>query len=120
MSEHRESTIASRERIGDAEIVHVRGEIDMATIAPVRQEVDAAWSALDGAGVLVVDLTSVTFFSSAGLNLLAETHDRCSAEKVSLRVVVNNAMVSRPLAITGMDQVLATYPTIPEAVDSAH
>ena len=63
---------------------------------------------------LVVDLREVTFFCSAGLQVLAAAH-RKLAER-ALRVVSDSAVTSGPLRTTGLDTWIGLHPTVDEAL----
>ena len=61
---------------GSAEIVVVRGEIDLATADAVRADLHAA---LERSGNVVLDLREVTFMDTQGLAVVIETQ-QSSAE----------------------------------------
>jgi anti-sigma B factor antagonist len=77
-------------------------------------------SALDQADeLLVVDLTGVSFLGSHGLAALvgAAQESASSRYKDPMRLVVDsNRPVVRPLQVTGLDEVLALYPSVEEAL----
>lgn len=101
--------LRTEERPG-AVVVTVGGEIDGWTAPQLRQELDTAQRQ---AGTLVVDLTAVTFLGSPGLRVLLDA----AVDGAPLRVVVDHARpVVRPLEITGLDTVLATYDTVDDAL----
>src|SRR5579883_915000 len=54
---------------GAATRIVVSGELDIATVPELHRHVTA-----DGAGVVALDLTAVTFIDSTGLRLLLEAH----------------------------------------------
>ena len=76
------------------------GELDLATIDPVRNDVDAAIAL--GAAAIVFDLTDVTFLDSSALAVFAY-----AARKVD-RVQVTNAghIARRVIEETGLADVL--------------
>jgi anti-anti-sigma factor len=81
--------------------VIVDGVVDMRT-AP---ELSAALLQFAN-GAVTVDLTSVTFFDSTGLNALARAHARIAQRNDRLVVAGASANVRRVLAISGLDAVL--------------
>lgn len=102
----------------DAIILAVAGQVDGLTIPRLRRELSAAFGRLKGRA-LVVDLTNVSFFGSAGLGALADS----AAEAVrhhgveKLRIVVDDTRpVIRPIQLAGLDQVLALYSSVPDAL----
>ena len=69
---------------------------------------------------LVVDLTEVTFFGSAGLRTMAESADHAAIRPgfEPLRVVVDhNRPVLRPMEIVGLDAVLTLFYTVADAIE---
>jgi anti-sigma B factor antagonist len=102
----------------NAVIVIVDGQVDGLTTPRLRAELDAGFDRLRGR-VLVVDLTNVSFFGSAGLGALADS----AAEAVHhrggepLRIVVDDTRpVIRPIQLAGLDEVLALYYNVPDAL----
>ena len=80
------------------------GELDLATIGPVREEVDAAIA--QGATAIVFDLTDVTFLDSSALALFAY-----AARLVEHVQVLNpNTFARRVIEQTGLTEVLHLEP----------
>jgi anti-sigma B factor antagonist len=103
-----------RGRRGKAIVVCADGEVDMTTSSALGQELDAAAeSAID---LLVVDLNAVTFFGSSGLAALMACHGRCGGRDIAFRVAATQRAVLRPIQLTGLDQELALYPTVEQAL----
>lgn len=104
------------EKHGDTVVVHVTGELDLAT-APVLDELltetEAGDTPLD---LLVLDLTGVTFMASAGLALLMKHERRCTAAGRALRVVANGHAVRRAIDLTGLRTVVTVVDTIADAL----
>ena len=97
---------------GTAAILRVAGEIDLLS-APEFEEVVAHVLA-DAPEILVVDLREVTFFCSAGLQVLAVAHRRL-AER-ALRVVSDSDVTTRPITTTGLDTWIGVYGTPEQAL----
>lgn len=97
-------------------VVFADGEVDVLTVGRLRTAVDEALR--DAAGrPVVVDLTAVTFLGSHGLAALAEAASKAERRREPLRVVVDQTRaVIRPLQITGLDEVLALYYSVEEAL----
>jgi anti-sigma B factor antagonist len=77
-------------------------------------------AAARGHGTFVVDLTRTQFCASAGVEVLARAHNRAVAEGGELRLVMpTSASVLRVFALTGIDQVIPTFPSLYEAVEPA-
>jgi anti-sigma B factor antagonist len=103
-------------RVGDDTIVlSVGGVIDLATAAELQDAMHAAQAS--ARRNLIVDLTGVSFMSSAGLAILAEAH-AVMKRRGKFAVVANNAVILRPLEITRLADVLDVYPTLESARDA--
>ncbi|HET8642791.1 MAG TPA: anti-sigma factor antagonist [Pseudonocardiaceae bacterium] len=105
-----------RRRVDDSIVVSVAGEIDTLTTPRLRQAVGEAIDEAAG-GSVIVDLTSVTFLGSPGLAALVEAVGQAQRRGGPLRVVVDRSRpVLRPIELTGLDDVLALYETVEEAL----
>ena len=102
----------SAERIGSIAILHLFGELDLATVDHVDAQLAKA---TEDVSALVIDLDGLTFLASTGLTLLARWFARSEEHGFSLRVVAGRKLVLRPLQITGLDGVF----TIDSSVDEA-
>jgi anti-sigma B factor antagonist len=101
---------------GVAVVVRVTGELDTLTTPAVDAQLTDVQADLVGSATLVVDLSDLTFMSSAGLALLVTHHERCAEQGSRLRVVTgDNRSVLRPLRITGLDTVLDLVATVADA-----
>jgi anti-sigma B factor antagonist len=101
--EHREGVV----------VVSIAGEIDLST-APAFEAVIA--EALEECPpVLVIDLSEVTFMASVGLRILAGTQEK-AGKSIQIAVVADNAAASRPMQLTGLDNLISLYPTMEEAL----
>ena len=95
-----------------AAVLRVAGEIDLLSAPEFEEVVDAVLAG--GPETLVVDLRAVTFFCSAGLQVLASAHRKLPAR--GLRVVSDSAVTSRPLTTTGLDTWIGIHATVDEAL----
>jgi anti-anti-sigma factor len=107
--------------------------IEMVNGVPVvaaPEEIDASnadwlrtvlWeAAARGHGTWVVDMTGTRFCASAGLGVLVRAHHWALADGGELRLVIpGSASVVRVFAITGIDRVISTFPSLYEAVETA-
>ena len=64
---------------------------------------------------MIVDLSGVDFLASAGLQALVATHENVS-ETAGFAVVADGPATSRPIQLTGLDQILSLHPTLAEAM----
>ena len=103
----------------DHVLVTVRGDIDYSTQDRLRRYLRESAAVL-GPRVLVLDLTAVTFFGSAGLTVLLEAAEdaaRLSTAVHPLRVVVDESRhVIAPLQISGMQAVIRLHHDLDEAL----
>lgn len=107
-----------RETVDGAIVVTVAGELDMLTTPRLRVAVRQALDEAMGEPV-ILDLTAVTFLGSPGLAALVDAVRQAGQRGGPLRVVVDNARpVIRPIELTGLDDLLALYATVDEALAS--
>lgn len=98
---------------GNTQIHQVTGEIDTLTapyLSTVLAQVDQT------ARHLIVDLSDVPFLSSAGLSVLVDHHERCTARNVTFAVVANQRATVRPIQLTALDRVIPLYASVAEAI----
>lgn len=102
---------------GMALVVTVAGEIDLLTIGRVRAAVAAGFKDLRDGEMLVLDLTQVTFMDSRGLQTLVDVTQAAEQRREPLRIVVDHTRpVIRPIQVTGLDDVLALFDTVEDAL----
>ena len=94
-------------------VLSVAGEIDLAT-APALDAAIAEALEKDPAA-FVIELSGVEFMASAGLQLLIATQEKLS-ESTRFAVVANGPATSRPIQLTGLDDVISLYQTLDDAV----
>ncbi|WP_448391692.1 STAS domain-containing protein [Mycolicibacterium sp. XJ879] len=94
-------------------VVVVGGDVDVATVSTLEEAITDALGAEPTA--LVIDLTDVEFLASAGLQTLVATNEAV-IKNTGFAVVANGPATSRPIQLTGLDQVFAMYPTLAEAI----
>ena len=98
-------------------VVTVAGEIDLYTVDRLRAAVAAGFDQLHDGEVLVIDLTEVTFLSSQGLQALVEVTLAAQQRREPLAIVVDHTRpVIRPIEVTGLDEVLALFNTVEDAL----
>lgn len=97
----------STERQDDSVTVHATGEIDLSTVQDFHQAITLARETVTAPATVVVDLTGITFFGSAGVSALVQARHDCAHHEVSL-VVMASPVVHRILRVTGLDGVLTT------------
>ncbi|QYN31908.1 SpoIIE family protein phosphatase [Pseudonocardia sp. DSM 110487] len=89
---------------GGASTVEIRGELDLAGVRGVGDELLAC---ADAGGDITVDLRATTYLASAGIAMLVEADRRVRAAGGRLRVLVAPGdLVRRALALSGVDGLL--------------
>jgi anti-sigma B factor antagonist len=94
-------------------VLRVGGDIDLATVPALEAAIDEAL--VPRPIGLVIDLSEVGFLASAGLQALVATHNNVT-QSAHFAVVANSAATSRPIQLTGLDQIFELYPTLKEAL----
>jgi anti-anti-sigma factor len=94
-------------------VLAVGGDVDLATVPALETAIDEALVSKPTG--LVIDLSEVGFLASAGLQALVATHSNVR-ESAQFAVVANSAATSRPIQLTGLDQIFELYPTLDEAL----
>jgi anti-anti-sigma factor len=106
-------TVGTAQR-GDIVVVSVGGELDMAT-APQLQ--DQITDLVDrGLSRLVFDLTDLSFCDSTGLSVFVRAKNSTDEAGGVVRLAAPQRGVRRILEVSGLVEVLHTYPTVDEAV----
>jgi anti-sigma B factor antagonist len=93
-------------------LLRVEGEIDTLTADELERGMEQLLAA--PSGVLVVDLSNVTFMASSGLAVLIRAAHQAGERR--LRIVAAARAVRRPLEITGSDQLFDLYTDRGEAL----
>ena len=100
------------------EIITFPAEVDISNSARLGSELLAAFR--PGVTVVIADMSRTAFCDSFDTRRLLIANDRAGENLAQLRVVVATANVLRVLRLTGVDQVLDIYPSLPGALaDSA-
>ena len=106
-------TVRTEQR-GDLVVVAVGGELDMATAPQLQDEIT---DLLDrGHTRLVFDLTDVSFCDSTGLSVFVRAKNSSDEAGGVVRLAAPQRGVLRILEVSGLVEVLHTYPTVDEAV----
>ncbi len=100
----------------DTLVLAVEGEVDTLTAPHLEADLDEALRTATSAGLVVADLTGVTFLSSSGLAVLIQTARRAAAAGVPLRLVAVTRAVTRPLTVTGADVLFDIHADVASAL----
>lgn len=92
------------EREGAVHTVALSGELDLAGAAGVEEELKRV-QATD-AGVIVLDLSGLTFIDSTGIRLVVSAGARSRADSNRLTVLRGPAAVQRAFEATGVEKLI--------------
>lgn len=99
---------------GDTVVLTVSGAIDLLTSDEFEEQLKSVLS--PPYTVVVLDLSGVTFLSSAGLSVLLSGAESAKSSNISFRLVTNERVVLRPLEITGVSEAVSVYDSVDAAL----
>lgn len=99
---------------GDTVVLTVSGAIDLLTSDEFEEQLKSVLSSPNT--VVVLDLSGVTFLSSAGLSVLLSGAESAKSSNISFRLVTNERVVLRPLEITGVSEAVSVYDSVEAAL----
>lgn len=112
-----------RTRHGDCVLVAVGGEIDLASVHFLRQELVAAFSVQPACSQqptkIILDLAEVTFMDATGLGVLVGALRRACAGGGWIRLVAPSIQILKILTLTDLDGIFPIYDTAGEALAGA-
>lgn len=83
--------------------IAVRGDLDLATVPELRNELEAA---LEAGGAIVVALDECTFLDSSALKAISDASRAADEAGVELAIVRPSPQVARVLEMSGLDAVV--------------
>lgn len=95
-------------------VVSLNGDLDPATSSWLRRQLLQQLGNRPAA--LIVALDQVPFMDASGLRALAEGHRWARLVGIRFQITGPRRLVRKVLAITGMDKLLAIYPTVADAL----
>src|SRR3954451_25160483 len=95
-------------------LVRLSGEIDIATTELAAESIRAAVA--PPARLVLIDVSAVTFCSSAALGNLVEARNIAGRHHIPLALVGVGRPVDRPLTVTGLGRQFLIYGTAAEAI----
>lgn len=96
-----------------AVIAEVAGEIDLSTVAGLRERLTAL---ADSGQPLIIDLNRVTFIDSTGLGVLVSVARRAGANGGALHAVCSQEHTRHLLWLTGVDRRIPLSATVDGAL----
>ncbi|WP_146771751.1 STAS domain-containing protein [Lentzea atacamensis] len=103
---------------GGALVVEMSGDVDVATVNPIANELIGLVARRPRA--VVVDLQAVTHLGSIGVTLLLDVQQYADELCIPFATTAANRAVLRPLRLVGADRVLRPHATLPGAVSAVH
>jgi len=98
----------------DLIVVRASGEIDVTGSVAFRARLFALLS--EQAAQMVIDLSSTDYVDTYALSVLVDVAIRCRLEGRRLAIVCSEGGMRRALSATELDQFVATYATLDEAL----
>jgi anti-anti-sigma factor len=95
-------------------IVPLPAEIDIANGAAVGQQLCSAFA--PGVTIVIADMTSTVFCDSSCISQLVLAHHCAAAHHAQLRLVVPHHQALGVRQVTGIDRLLAVYPSLDAAL----
>jgi anti-sigma B factor antagonist len=111
MPDFRQETVTAGD---DCAVIQVTGEVDVYTAPLFRERVVELIG--DGFIHLIADLRDVVFLDSTGLGALVGSLRRVRTHGGSLMLVTSSHRILEIFNITGLTNVFAIYPSIPDAI----
>lgn len=95
-------------------VLAISGELDISTTAGLRDRIAAVLE--DGARLVVIDLSRVSFCDASGLRMLVAVRRKADAYGCAVALAGPRPHVRKLLRITGLDQAFPIYSTLGQAV----
>jgi anti-anti-sigma factor len=97
-------------------VVTMPDEIDLTNSGDLNAQLAAVIA--QSPQTLTVDLTATTFCDSAGIGVLARTHELAAASGGELRIALGHSPVARIIQLVGLDQIVPVYPDVQHSLDA--
>jgi anti-anti-sigma factor len=108
-------TVSSAERDGVV-VVSLVGDLDMSTAGYAAV---ALRDATAQAGAVVLDMTELRFFASAGLNILLQLRQDLQEKGVDVRLATDQRAVLRPMQLMGVADQFDIHTSLADALVAA-
>jgi anti-sigma B factor antagonist len=99
-------------------ILHISGEVDLATSPELEGHVDRVLRSAPS--VVIVDLSGVTFLGSTGIGLLLKAQEQAQQTNTDLLLAAAQRVVLRPIEISGLTAVFRIHHNVSQAVAAAN
>jgi anti-sigma B factor antagonist len=101
------------EERGDVAVLAVSGEVDVATVPRLREQLHALVAS--GTPRIVVNLDAVDFLDSTGLGVLVGALKRVRNNGGELALVCTSPRIRKVFEVTGLTKVFSLYDTVDSA-----
>lgn len=101
---------------GNTVVLTVSGEVDLLTADEFEAQLKSVLSPPNE--VVILDMSGVKFFSSAGLSVLLASAESATSSDIDFRLVTTERVVLRPLEVTGVSGAFTVYDSVDEAIAS--
>ncbi len=102
-------------RDGNAAVIAVTGELDLASSPALREELDQLVE--DGIELVILDLRELVFMDSTGLSVVVKAHQNALESGRRFAVVRGGKQVERLLTLTGVGERLTVIDRPEELLD---
>ncbi|WP_189160591.1 STAS domain-containing protein [Lentzea pudingi] len=100
---------------GGVPVAVVSGELDMTTVDSIGT---ALFELVDAHPKGLVVYLAVTFMASSGISMVLELYGQSQRDRYAIVFVTSGLAASRPLKLSGLDQVLPLADTVDDAVNT--
>ncbi len=97
-------------------IVEVGGDLDIATAGDLQEHVQSAVA--EHGPWLILDLTSLDFMDSSGLNVIINIYRSVKEQGGSLALAAPNERVTKVMRLVGLHRQVAVHRTVPAAINA--
>ena len=108
------------EKQSAAIVVHAGGELDTETADQLDKYLRQVESTITQPTPVLLDLTEITYLSSAGIATLVIHTQRCAELGSRLRVIADQTAILRPITLSGADDAIEIAPTLDEEMTTEH
>ncbi|MFI8567047.1 STAS domain-containing protein [Rhodococcus sp. NPDC078407] len=105
------------ERNGDAVVLYVHGEVDLATSSELAHHIERALT--ESPVAVIVDLSGVSFLASVGMSVLVSARRKACCS-TALVVVASGPATTRPMHLVGLDAAVPIYTDIDSALEATN
>jgi anti-anti-sigma factor len=106
-------TVALESRAPGQSLLRVSGELDYGSAPRLREALESV--SLHPGGILIIDLSGLTYCDSTGISVLVAAQQRAKAAGTSLALAGVNPEIVRIFRVISLHQVFAFYDSVEAA-----